>query len=221
MATGRADKIEVERRVNIVYRWILDGWSAAAIVETSREKWDIRPAMAYRYIGSAWERIAAETALTRSEHHAIAVSAGYAMLRECEDIPERLKVWGHLAKLLALYPAKPMEVEPPVTTIRLVWADEDADAAPPTPPTPRAPPTPPAPEVDYSAIPDEELEQLADGRPAVALLTPAPVEAERERALIERVRRAAEADERAADADTPAPPTVPRAYAPPDTKKGA
>ena len=126
MARAKADKLESARRVDAMYRQLLDGWSAAAIVEDSRVQYGIAPAMAYRYLERAWQRIRDEGAPARSAHHARAVSAAYAMLRECESVAERLKVWRQLAQLLGLYAPKGYELTlPEDTAIRFTHGDED------------------------------------------------------------------------------------------------
>ena len=187
MAGGKADKVTTDRRIDDLYARLLDGWAAPRIVEYARQEFSIGRAQAYRLLDVAWQRVRDEGQRERTDHHARAVAAAYALLSDCERVKERLAAWHVIARLCGLYAAKGIELSTPATEdmkIQIVWGDpyDDAKAAHAARSNPidyrqHIPP----PDVkamtdgqleamtkgwDLSALSDEQLEALADGRAA-------------------------------------------------------
>jgi len=109
MAGPKADKPTTERRIEAVYRLILDGWTVEQI-RVNTQNWGITPGQLGRYIAAANARIEAAAAPVRAEHHRRAVSSHYQMLREAKTIKEKLAVWAALSRLLGLDAPKAVEL---------------------------------------------------------------------------------------------------------------
>lgn len=109
MAGTKSDKLTKERRVEAVYRLILDGWTSAQIRANVRD-WKLTDSQVRRYIAEAWERIEAVNEVELSEHKRRAVAAHYQMLREAKTIKEKLAVWAALSRLLGLDAPKAVEL---------------------------------------------------------------------------------------------------------------
>ena len=109
MAGTKSDKLTKERRVEAVYRLILDGWTSAQIRANVRD-WKLTDSQVRRYIAEAWERIEAVNEVELSEHKRRAVSSHYQMLREAKTIKEKLAVWAALSRLLGLDAPKAVEL---------------------------------------------------------------------------------------------------------------
>jgi len=101
MAGPKADKATAERRVEAVYRLILDGWTTEQIRHNTSD-WRVTERQIERYIAAANARIEATAAPIRAEHHRRAVAAHYQLLREAKTVREKLAVWQALAKLIGL-----------------------------------------------------------------------------------------------------------------------
>jgi hypothetical protein len=98
---AKADKLTVERRVEAVYRLILDGWTTEQILHNTAD-WPVNQRQREYYIAAANARIEATAAPIRAEHHRRAVAAHYQLLREAKTVREKLAVWQALAKLIGL-----------------------------------------------------------------------------------------------------------------------
>lgn len=109
MAGTKSDKLTKERRVEAVYRLILDGWTSAQIRANVRD-WKLTDSQVRRYIAEAWERIEAVNEVELSEHKRRAVAAHYQMLREAKTIKEKLAVWAALSRLQGLDAPKAVEL---------------------------------------------------------------------------------------------------------------
>ena len=127
MAGGKADKVTTDRRIDELYSRLLDGWAAPRIVEYARQSYGIGRAQAYRLLDVAWQRVRDEGQRERTDHHARAVAAAYALLSDCETVKERLAAWHAISRLCGLYAAKGIELSTPATEdmrIEIVWGDE-------------------------------------------------------------------------------------------------
>lgn len=109
MAGTKSDKLTKERRVEAVYRLILDGWTSAQIRANVRD-WKLTDSQVRRYIAEAWERIEAVNEVELSEHKRRAVAAHYQMLREAKTIKEKLAVWAALSRLQGLDAPKAVQL---------------------------------------------------------------------------------------------------------------
>lgn len=101
MAGPKADKATTARRVEAVYRLILDGWTTEQILHNTAD-WPVNQRQREYYIAAANARIEATAAPIRAEHHRRAVAAHYQLLREAKTVREKLAVWQALAKLIGL-----------------------------------------------------------------------------------------------------------------------
>lgn len=129
MAGPKADKLTKERRVEAVYRLILDGWNSDQIRQNTSE-WRITDRQMARYIEEAWQRIAAVNDVDLAEHKRRAVAAHYQMLREAKTVKEKAIVWAALARLLGLDAPKAVELSgkdggPVEQVIRFEWVDDN------------------------------------------------------------------------------------------------
>ena len=132
MAGRKADKLTKERRVEAVYRLILDGWNSDQIRQNTSE-WRITDRQMARYIEEAWQRIAAVNDVDLAEHKRRAVAAQYQLLREAKTVKEKAIVWTALARLLGLDAPKAVEVsgkDGGPLTIQMTWGDNDSDGTP-------------------------------------------------------------------------------------------
>jgi len=129
MAGPKADKLTKERRVEAVYRLILDGWNSDQIRQNTSE-WRITDRQMARYIEEAWQRIAAVNDVDLAEHKRRAVAAQYQLLREAKTVKEKAIVWAALARLLGLDAPKAVELSgkdggPVEQVIRFEWVDDN------------------------------------------------------------------------------------------------
>lgn len=115
MAGQKADKLTKERRIEAVYRLMLDGWSDDQIRQNVAG-WELSDRQMARYMADARQRIEEVAAPERAAHHARAVAAHFQMLREARTVREKTAVWAALAKLLGLYA--------PESVIVKTWQDE-------------------------------------------------------------------------------------------------
>jgi hypothetical protein len=126
MAGIKADKLTKERRVEAVYRLILDGWTSEQIRANVRD-WRLTDSQIRRYIAEAWERIEAVNEVELSEHKRRAVAAHYQMLREAKTIKDKLAIWAALSRLLGLDAPKAVEIGGPGgEALRVIIEYEDA-----------------------------------------------------------------------------------------------
>ena len=128
MAGTKSDKLTKERRVEAVYRLILDGWTSAQIRANVRD-WKLTDSQVRRYIAEAWERIEAVNEVELSEHKRRAVAAHYQMLREAKTIKEKATVWAALSRLMGLDAPKAVEIsgkDGGPLSIQMTWGDNDA-----------------------------------------------------------------------------------------------
>lgn len=109
MAGPKADKLTKERRVEAVYRLILDGWTRDQIFANTRE-WKVTDSQVRRYIREARERFEEGSALTRAELLAEHIAARRQMRREAKTVKDKLNILKDEAALLGLYPAKAVEL---------------------------------------------------------------------------------------------------------------
>ena len=127
MAGPKADKLTKERRVEVVYRLILNGYNTAQILQDTSE-WRVSERQRMSYIAEAWKRIEIVNEVDLAEHKRRAVAAQYQLLRECKTVKEKAIVWAAIARLLGLDAPKAVEVSGkdggPVA-IHMTWGDID------------------------------------------------------------------------------------------------
>ena len=109
MAGPKADKLTKERRVEVVYRLILNGYNTAQILQDTSE-WRVSERQRMSYIAEAWKRIEIVNEVDLAEHKRRAVAAQYQLLREAKTVKEKSIVWAALARLLGLDAPKAVEV---------------------------------------------------------------------------------------------------------------
>ena len=109
MAGPKADKLTKERRVEAVYRLILDGWTPEQIRANTAE-WGLGPAQVGRYMKEARQRFEEGTALSRAELLSEHIAARRQMRREARNVRDKLAVLKDEAELLGLYPPKRHEL---------------------------------------------------------------------------------------------------------------
>ena len=126
----KADKLTKERRVEAVYRLILDGWTQQQIYQNTAE-WGLSERQRYAYIAEARQRFEEGTALTRAELMAEHLAARRQLRREAKTVKDKLAVLKDEAELYGLYPAKSVEVSGkdggPVV-IQMTWGDQNDDS---------------------------------------------------------------------------------------------
>ena len=127
MAGPKADKLTKERRVEVVYRLILNGYNTAQILQDTSE-WRVSERQRMSYIAEAWKRIEIVNEVDLAEHKRRAIAAQYQLLRECKTVKEKAIVWAAIARLLGLDAPKAVEVSGkdggPVA-IHMTWGDID------------------------------------------------------------------------------------------------
>ena len=133
MAGPKADKLTKERRVEAVYRLILDGWTPEQIRANTQE-WGLSASQVGRYMKEARRRFEEGTALTRAELLSEHIAARRQMRREAKHIRDKLAVLKDEAELLGLYPPKRHELGgkdggPVEHRIIIEYADDHYDAA--------------------------------------------------------------------------------------------
>ena len=109
MAGPKVDKLTKERRVEAVYRLILDGWTPEQIRANTAE-WGLGPAQVGRYMKEARQRFEEGTALSRAELLSEHIAARRQMRREARNVRDKLAVLKDEAELLGLYPPKRHEL---------------------------------------------------------------------------------------------------------------
>lgn len=123
----KADKLTHERRVEAVYRLILDGWTAQQIRHNTSD-WGLSSAQQNKYIRDARKRFEEGNALTRAELLAEHQAARRQLRREAKTVKDKLAVLKDEAELYGLYPARSVELSGkdggPVT-IAVVNVDTD------------------------------------------------------------------------------------------------
>ena len=129
MAGPKADKLTKERRVEVVYRLILNGYNTAQILQDTSE-WRVSERQRMSYIAEAWKRIEIVNEVDLAEHKRRAVAAHYQMLREAKTVKEKAIVWAALARLLGLDAPKAVELSgkdggPVEQVIRFEWVDDN------------------------------------------------------------------------------------------------
>jgi hypothetical protein len=106
----KSDAAEIERRIEAVYRLILDGWDSTAIVQNSTSRgWGVKSRQIRGYIRRARTRMRAELEkyrLVALEEH---VAARRKLRKETHDERVKLEVLRDEAKLLGLYAAERKE----------------------------------------------------------------------------------------------------------------
>ena len=127
MAGPKVDKLTKERRVEVVYRLILNGYNTAQILQDTSE-WRVSERQRMSYIAEAWKRIEIVNEVDLAEHKRRAIAAQYQLLRECKTVKEKAIVWAAIARLLGLDAPKAVEVSGkdggPVA-IHMTWGDID------------------------------------------------------------------------------------------------
>ena len=109
MAGPKADKLTKERRVEAVYRLMLDGWNVEQI-RTNTAEWGLSQAQQRRYMREARKRFEEGTALSRAELLAEHIAARRQMRRDAKHVRDKLAVLKDEAELLGLYPPKRHEL---------------------------------------------------------------------------------------------------------------
>jgi len=109
MAGPKADKLTKERRVEAVFRLILEGWTPQQIRANTAE-WGLGPAQIGRYMKEARRRFEEGSALSRAELLAEHIAARRQLRREAKGARDKLAVLKDEAELLGLYPAKRTEL---------------------------------------------------------------------------------------------------------------
>ena len=106
----KSDAAEIERRIEAVYRLILDGWDSTAIVQNSTSRgWGVKSRQIRGYIRRARTRMKDELEkyrLVALEEH---VAARRKLRKETSDERVKLEVMRDEAKLLGLYAAEKNE----------------------------------------------------------------------------------------------------------------
>ena len=127
MAGPKADKLTKERRVEAVYRLILDGWTTEQIFQNTSE-WGVTERQRRNYINEAEQRIMAIAAPEKAMHLARHIAARRQLARESNHVRDKLAVLKDEAALLGLYPATRHELGGPdggPVTIAVVNVDVD------------------------------------------------------------------------------------------------
>ena len=128
MAGPKADKLTKERRVEAVYRLILDGWTPEQIFQNTSE-WGVTERQTRNYINEAEQRMKALVAPDREQHLARHIAARHELARNAKSTRDKLAVLKDEAELLGLYPTKAVQVSGrdggPVV-INMTWGDTDA-----------------------------------------------------------------------------------------------
>jgi hypothetical protein len=106
----KSDKITYNQRVEIVYRMILDGWTAPQIVENAIKTWGIRQAQGYGYVKTAYTRIRKDADAYRKTALAEHIQARRQIRKVAPDSRTKLDALKDEAKLLGLYPADTAKV---------------------------------------------------------------------------------------------------------------
>ena len=109
MAGPKADKLTKERRVEAVYRLILDGRTPEQI-RTNTQEWGLSASQVGRYMKEARQRFEEGTALSRAELLSEHIAARRQMRREARNVRDKLAVLKDEAELLGLYPPKRHEL---------------------------------------------------------------------------------------------------------------
>jgi hypothetical protein len=107
-----ADKVTVERRVEEIYRLILDGWTTAQILQKTSD-WGLTGRQRESYIAAARKRIRAIAEVEQADLLAEHIAIRRDLRRKAEQAGDRrlaLAVAKDEAELLGLYPAKRTEV---------------------------------------------------------------------------------------------------------------
>ena len=128
MAGPKADKLTKERRVEAVYRLILDGWTTEQIFQNTSE-WGVTERQRRNYINEAEQRIMAIAAPEKAMHLARHIAARRQLARESKHVRDKLAVLKDEAALLGLYPATRHELGGPdggPVLIQMTWGDVDA-----------------------------------------------------------------------------------------------
>ena len=129
MAGPKADKLTKERRVEVVYRLILNGYNTAQILQDTSE-WRVSERQRMSYIAEAWKRIEIVNEVDLAEHKRRAVAAQYQLLREAKTVKEKSIVWAALSRLLGMVAPKAVELSgkdggPVEQVIRFEWVDDN------------------------------------------------------------------------------------------------
>lgn len=112
MAGRKADNLTKERRVEAVYRLILDGWTPEQIRANTAE-WGLGPAQVRRYMAEARKRFQEGSALSREEQRAEHLAARRELRRQAKTVRDKLAVLKDEAELLGLYAPRRHEVAGP------------------------------------------------------------------------------------------------------------
>lgn len=106
----KSDAAEIEKRIELIYRLILDGWDSTAIVQnTAVQVWGVKSRQIRGYIRRARTRMKKELEKYRKvalEEH---VAARRKLRKETHDERVKLEVMRDEAKLLGLYAAEKKE----------------------------------------------------------------------------------------------------------------
>ena len=110
MAGPKVDKLTKERRVEAVYRLMLDGYTAGQIMHDTAA-WGLKERQRRAYIAEARARInEGMTPLDRAELLAEHLAARRKMRREAKTVKDKLALLKDEAELLGLYPPKRHEL---------------------------------------------------------------------------------------------------------------
>ena len=109
MAGPKVDKLTKERRVEAVYRLILDGWTPEQIFQNTSE-WGVTERQKRHYINEADRRMKALAEADRETHFARHIAARRELARNAKTGRDKLAVLKDEAELLGLYPPKRHEL---------------------------------------------------------------------------------------------------------------
>ena len=114
MASGQSDQERVRRRVEAVYRLLLQGDSLSNIVQNSSKSWGVSPRQVYNYAQRARALIKKEAARVREEAFDEHLIARRRMRKDAHDEHDKRLAFDVLkdeAKLLDLYPVEKQKVK--------------------------------------------------------------------------------------------------------------
>jgi len=115
VARRKADAITKERRVEAIYRLILDGWTTPQIMQNTAD-WGLKERQRRAYVAEARRRIEEVGRLGLEELRAEHIAFRRQLRREAKTVKDKLAAAKDEAELLGLYPHKTVVVQS--------WQDE-------------------------------------------------------------------------------------------------
>jgi len=105
--SARATKAVVARRVNVVYRLLLSGFSMQEILQYAAERtdWDVGERQVFKYLARARQLLEAESKTERAEERGKAIARLnnlYGKALNANDLRQALAVQKEINELLAL-----------------------------------------------------------------------------------------------------------------------